>query len=105
MTLGHFNRSRFYVVTTIVFLIILFSLLNAWAREEGTLGDSVFFNSVADMFLILRYPAFLLIDYLSSYKSGADLASVLFFPSLLINAILYGFFLELAIARLASMLS
>ena len=100
------NRRRFYIVLATVIAATIFSFLNAWAKEEGTLGKSFLLNLFADSYSVLRFPTHsLILDDIpgENHLLGDVVVSILFYPGLLCNALIYSLLIEFIITKLASL--
>jgi hypothetical protein len=68
----------------------------AFAKDEGTLGNGVFPNLIADLFNVFRFPTHsLLWDVFSS-------STLLYFLGLILNALFYGLIVERILLVLSS---
>jgi hypothetical protein len=85
------NLLVFGVVFSIVSVWTLLSFFYAWAKDEGTLGNNLFDNFMADSFNVWRFPfhniLFLIVDVI-------PFLGVLFFPLLILNILFYSIIIE-----------
>jgi hypothetical protein len=63
-----FNALRFFILIVVIGVFTFFSFLAAFGKDEGTLGDNVFLNFMADTFYVLRFPTHALF---SEYMNGS----------------------------------
>ncbi len=87
--LKHFNPARFFALLIFIGALTFFSFLTAFGKDEGTLGENLFLNFMADAYAFFRFPSHVLFW---KFMQGP-----LFFIGLLINIIFYTFFIELVI--------
>ena len=80
------NWPRFILLLVFICGFTFFSLLAAWGRDEGTLGNSWFLNFMADLFSVFRFPTHVLFW---NYMNGN-----IFLAGLFINSIFYAFVIE-----------
>ncbi len=80
------NKGYFLIFTTLVGILTFFSFIAAWAKDEGTIGDSVIWNLFADLFNVFRFPMH---NLFWDWMNGC-----LFFIGLILNAMFYGLIIE-----------
>src|SRR6266487_3699928 len=83
----NFVRITIFTLTLIVLCGI--SFLFAYGRDEGTLGDGVIKNFIANVFVVLSFPSLFIFDWLDILNSWE-----VYFMGLFINALLYAIILE-----------
>jgi len=82
----NFNLPVFITGLLLLFVLTGFSLLAAFARDEGTLGSNIFLNFSADLFWIVRFPMH---NLFWRYMNGG-----MFFIGLFINCVFYAAIIE-----------
>jgi hypothetical protein len=90
--LKSFNFSRFITSSFVIGALTFFSLLIAAAKDEGTLGNNLFLNFMADSFYIFRFPTHVLF-----WRFLIDNGWSLFLLGLFINVIFYASLIEVVI--------
>jgi hypothetical protein len=88
--LKNFSPVRFIVLIIVVGVLTFFSFFNAFGKDEGTLGDSIFLNFMADTFYVFRFPTHVLFW---KYMSGGT-----FYLGLFINILFYSAVIEIIIS-------
>ena|SRR6185436_2174683 len=86
----NFNPLRFIILFVAFLGLTLSSFLTAFGKDEGTLGDSVFLNFMADSFNVFRFPTHVLFW---RYMDGG-----VFFLGLFINILFYAVIIEIIIS-------
>jgi hypothetical protein len=77
---------KFILITLIYFVITGVVLLSVGAKDEGTIGDNLFFNFCADYLFVIAIPALLFINLLANTNLvNTEYVSL----SLLFTAIIY----------------
>ena len=89
--LKNFNLLRFIFLIVAIGALTFFAFLTAFGRSEGTLGDGLFLNLMADSFCVFRFPTHVL---LWEYMRGDT-----FFWGLSINVLFYAFVIEIIISQ------
>jgi hypothetical protein len=89
------NKNIIFWATILFVILLLPSFLSAWAEDEGTLGTNIMWISFAKTFKILRFPTHTLFWPIIS-KFG----STIYFFTLFINCLFYGFISERIITLL-----
>jgi len=84
-----FSPLRFIILIIIIGGLTFFSFLTAFGKDEGTLGNNFFLNSIADTFYIFRFPTHVLFW---KYMTGSS-----FFLGLFINILFYAVVIETTI--------
>ncbi|NQU53801.1 MAG: hypothetical protein HQ522_14825 [Bacteroidetes bacterium] len=84
--LKNINKGFFLIFSTLIGIMTILSFFAAWAKDEGTIGDSIVWNVFAYMFNIFRFPTH---NLLWDWMNGG-----LFFIGLILNTMLYGLILE-----------
>ena len=74
--------------TGLIVLLLIPSFFAAWAEDEGTLGDHLFWIVFAKLFYVLRFPSHVLL-----WSVFSD-SAILFFIGLGLNCMFYGFIIE-----------
>ncbi len=88
MKLNDFKKSIFIAWTIVFGLLLIPCLIAAAAEDEGTLGTSLFWVTLADLFYFFRFPTHTLFWFVFS------LHPVLWLSGLVINCMFYGLIVE-----------
>jgi hypothetical protein len=83
------NKNLIYLLSTVIFLLIIPSFIAAFAEDEGTIGNNLFWLFFANLFHVLRFPTHTLLWPLIGL-GGA----ITYFGGLILNSIFYGFLIE-----------
>jgi hypothetical protein len=87
-----FNTLRFLILLFVIGGLTVFSFLTAFGKDEGTLGDNLLLNFMADAFYVFRFPMHVLVW---KYMTGN-----IFFLGLFINIFFYAVLIEAIISKL-----
>src|SRR5215218_3120305 len=90
------NRRFLWSATILMGCLCIVCFLAAWGRDEGTLGNTLIPNLLADAFDVLRLPFHPLLWPIMDLMDGGikQVSGLLFFSGLFGNCLFYAFVLE-----------
>ena len=84
------NQTVLLAATFTVLALTILSFFFMWAKDEGTLGEGVLRNLVADSFVVFQFPVSLIFERINMSSN--------FYPLLLfgfiLNSLFYGWLIE-----------
>lgn len=83
-----FRLKIFLISLAVISIVVGLSFLAALGRDEGTLGNGVIRNLLADSFFLFRFPIHTL------FWNQLTKHMVFYFPGLIINIIFWAFVME-----------